>query len=270
MKQQNKDLFLILIIAIINTLWACFPNHVAVIGTAIALPLVFLTPGYLLLELLTQKREHDGITRLLLSIGLSLSIDILGGFLLNITPIGITSITWGIFLNIFIIVCIFLCMVKRRRWQLQGDLRQQRQRDQPMHYQLWLLLLTICIVIFSFAYTTNSIANQSHQGFTQFWLLLDNQQSHICAMQIGIYSGEAVTTTYQIEVRENHQHAASWPSITLVPQQKWLGRFLIPTNRTQAKPLQVEANLYRQQELGYVYRNAQMRVLLSKTTCIQK
>jgi uncharacterized membrane protein len=120
MKQQNKDLFLILIIAVINAVWVCVPTHFAVIGIVLALPLVFLAPGYLLIEILTQKREHETTIHLLLSIGLSLSIDVLGGFVLNIIPIGLMPITWGLFLSALTVICALLCMVKRRQWQIQA------------------------------------------------------------------------------------------------------------------------------------------------------
>src|SRR5262249_40863653 len=111
------------------------------------------------------------------------------------------------------------------------------------------------------------IDNQRHQGFTQFWLLLGNHQYHNCAIQVGIESSEAVTTTYQVEVMENNRYAAHWSAITLVPQQKWQGRLLIVINRVQTPPLQIEADLYRQQEPSSVYRTAQL--FLAKSTCAQ-
>src|SRR5437763_1998626 len=230
MRQQNKDLFLILIVAIVNIVWACLPTHFVGVGLILALPLVFLAPGYLLIEILMQKREHDGTMHLLLSIGLSLSIDILCGFLLNIIPVGLTPLTWGVSLAALAMACTLLCMVKRRRRQIHVD---QKQKDLPTRYEFLLLTFTIYVVVFAFIYTTNTIAYQKYQGFTQFWLLLDNRQPHVCAIQLGIDSSEIVTTIYQVELRENNQHAAHWSSITLAPQQKWRGQLPVAINRAQ-------------------------------------
>lgn len=264
MRQRNKDLLLILIIAIVNMVWAYLPTHFVIIGIVLALPLMFLAPGYLLIEILSQKREHDGTTYLLLSIGLSLSIDILCGFLLNFIPAGLTPTTWGIFLAALTMACALLCMVRRRRWQIPVD---QRQKDLPTRYEFLLLTVIVYLVIFAFIYTTSNIENQKNQGSTQFWLLLDNHQSHDCAVLLGIESNQAATTTYQVEVKENNQYAAHWSSITLASQQKWQERLPIAINHAQTPPLQIEADLYRQQEPASVYRTAQL--FLTKSMCAQ-
>jgi uncharacterized membrane protein len=264
MRQHNKDLFLILTIAIITIVWTCLPVNFVVMGIVLALSLVLLAPGYLLLELLAQKWEHDGTTRLLLSIGLSLSIDVLGGFLLNIIPVGLTTLTWSVFLGALTIAGALLCMVKRCRWQMQ---RGQKQRDLPSRYEFLLLTLTVYVVIFAFLYMASSITNQKHQGFTQFWLLLDNHLSPLCTIQLGIESSETVTTTYQVEVKENNQHAAHWSSIRLAPQQKWQSQLPLAINRAQTTQLPIEADLYRQQEPNSVYRTVKMLVKYSIIMC---
>jgi uncharacterized membrane protein len=264
MRQKNKDLFLILIMAIVDVVWAYLPTHFVVVGIVLALPLILLAPGYLLIEILTPKREHDGTTQLLFSIGLSLSVDVLCGFLLNIIPTGLTPITWGVSLAVLTMTGTLLCMVKRRRWQVHVD---QKRKDLPTRYEFLFLTLTIYVVIFAFIYTTNAITYQKYQGFTQFWLLLDKHQPHICAIRLGIDSSEIVTTTYQVELKENNQHAAHWSSITLAPQQKWQGQLPIAINHAPTTQLQIEADLYRQQEPSSVYRTVQL--FLSKSMCAQ-
>ena len=266
MRKQNKDLFLGLIIAIMNVLWASLPVHVVVIAVILALPLVFLAPGYLLIELLTQKREHDGTTHLLLSIGLSCSLDILGGLVLNAIPVGLTTLTWSVFLGALTIACALLCMMKRHRWRMCVE---QKQKVLPTHYGFLLITLTTYVVIFAFVYTNNSIVMQKDQGFTQFWLLLDNQQSPLCAIQLGIASSETVTTTYRVEVKENDQQVAYWSSITLAPQQKWQGELPLATKYVQTTQLQIEANLYRQQDPRNVYRTVQLILSSSDMRCVK-
>jgi len=257
MRQHNKDLFLLLILTVVDMLWACCPTYFAIISIVVAFPLVFLAPGYLLIELLTKEWNHDGTTHLLLCIGLSLSIDILTGFLLNITPVGLTTLTWNVSLGVLIIASTFLCIVKRRRWQAH---RNQNQKDLPTLCEFLLLTLTIGVVIFAFKYTSNINAKEEYNSFTRFWLLLDKHQTHICIVELGIDSSQTVTTTYQVEVRVNGQHAAHWSSIVLAPQQKWGKRFPLVINRVQTTQLLIVADLYRQQEPNSVYRTVQGKI----------
>src|SRR5438045_3022777 len=94
MRHKNTDLIVSLIIVVLNAGWACIPNATVIVGTILALPLVFVLPGYVLTEVLSYKRSLSVAHHLTFSLGLSLAIDIVGGFILNVLPMGLQAITW--------------------------------------------------------------------------------------------------------------------------------------------------------------------------------
>src|SRR3989442_14452354 len=97
-----------------NVAWALFPRSQSVVGIILALPLVLLLPGYTLTEALFPKRPFGAAQRLTLSLGLSLAITILSGFVLNLLPQGLGPLSWAGFLGL-LIGSFSLVAVYRRR-----------------------------------------------------------------------------------------------------------------------------------------------------------
>src|SRR4051812_1099491 len=101
MRLKHLDLIVTITLAVINVIWALLSCRIPIVGIVLALPLVFVLPGYTLTETLFHKRSLDISHRLVLSLGLSLAIDILGGFLLNLLPEGLQAISWAELLGLF-------------------------------------------------------------------------------------------------------------------------------------------------------------------------
>src|SRR5947207_8640920 len=172
MRQIHLDLILIVTISIMNVIWALLPSHPPVIGIVLALPLVFLLPGYTLTEALFNNRSFDGIYRFILSVGLSLAIDILSGFVLNIFPAGLRAISWAVILGL--LTTVFSLLVAYRRLRPSIDkVRLPKFRFSIREYTL--VGLSIIVVILSIQYSANSVAQQPHPGFTQLWMLPPTQ-----------------------------------------------------------------------------------------------
>jgi uncharacterized membrane protein len=75
--------------------------------------LVLFLPGFALIEALYPKRELDELTRLALSIGLSLALVPLVGLVLNYTPWGIRLLPVSI--SIAGLTAVLLCVALKRR-----------------------------------------------------------------------------------------------------------------------------------------------------------
>ena len=86
MRRNNLDLIVSEFIAVLNVVWALLPYRPALIGTILALPLLFVLPGYTLVEALFHQKLLNRTYRLVLSLGLSLALAILGGLMLNVLP----------------------------------------------------------------------------------------------------------------------------------------------------------------------------------------
>src|SRR5690348_802524 len=101
MYQKNLDMIVVVTLCFLNVLWVLLPFHnIPVVGMVLALPLIFLLPGYVLLQVLLPRRQLDRSQRLAFSLGLSLVLAIIAGLVLNMFPAGLRATSWAIFLGL--------------------------------------------------------------------------------------------------------------------------------------------------------------------------
>src|SRR5437870_8525778 len=100
MRLKNLDLIAAILVVVMNVGWIQVPNHPLVIGIMLALPLVLIMPGYMLTQALFHKSSPRPSSSLILqpdlkigqpintadyiilSLGLSMTIDVEVGFAL--------------------------------------------------------------------------------------------------------------------------------------------------------------------------------------------
>jgi uncharacterized membrane protein len=249
MRLKNLDLIVMVIIAVLNIVWALLPNRPTLIGTILGVPLVFLLPGYTLTEAMFHKRSLAASHRLVISIGLSLAIDIIGGFMLNVLPIGLQALSWAGLLGLLTIVVAVLATYLRRGKQVN---RTQPVRLRFTAYQIALFGLATMIAILAVLNDTISAAQQSHPGFTQFWMLPTAQANNSCAVQLGVRNFEATSMTYRVTLTMNGTQRTPEQSIDLAPQQEW--QQLVPIAPVPSGKVYIHAQLYRLDKPESVYR----------------
>ncbi|GAC1398992.1 MAG: hypothetical protein NVS4B12_05010 [Ktedonobacteraceae bacterium] len=250
MRLQNSDLFVAVLIAALNVLWAFLPNHPLFISTILALPLVFVIPGYTLTHALFYNRLLDTPRRLAFSFGFSLVIDILSGLLLNLLPMGLHALSWAIFLAFLTTAFSLLVIYLRRRTSFK------KASAPTLRFTIFdgiLLGLATLVAILSVLYSIIGAAQQPYPGFTQLWMLPQVRTGKSCAVQLGMQSFESTSTTYRITMTTNGGQATSWSSIVLAPQQKW--QHLVPIAPEAIDTIYVEAQLYRLDKPQTVYRS---------------
>lgn len=274
MSRKNLDLMLLLLLVIINLGWTLVPEHPSVVDLIFALPLVFALPGYALTEALFKRssepitpspqqarprreRPFHGSDRFILSIGLSLSLDIVGGLLLNVLPAGLDALSWTALLSILTIVFSGIALYRRR----DTPVNAQKGRGKPLRlrstlYAGAMLGLAVTLATVSVWVSTLSEQQQASPDFTQFWILQAQQMSDNCAALVGIHSSEAVTTTYSVDVTVNGVRASAWSSIVLNPQGEW--EQPISMGAEIDNSMYMEAHLYRSDQPGVVYRNVHL------------
>jgi uncharacterized membrane protein len=261
MRLKNLDLIVALIISAMNVVWALLPSHTPAIGIILALPLVFVLPGYTLTEAMFHKRALEASHRLLLSLGLSLAIDILGGFILNMLPAGLQARSWAVLLGLLTAVFSLLVGYLRRGTQLYGA---QSARFRFTIYEFILFGLATTVAILSVQYSAISLAQQPHPGFTQLWMLPSVQAEKSCAVRLGVRSFESTSVTYRIVMTMNGTQVMTEPSVVLAPQGEW--DRLVPVTLTTAGNAYIEVRLYRLDRPETVYREVTLTLhLLSKS-----
>ncbi|GAC1657676.1 MAG: hypothetical protein NVS4B7_03530 [Ktedonobacteraceae bacterium] len=250
MRMKSPDLVVTVLIATLNIILALFPNHPSALGVILAMPLVFVLPGYTLTEVLFHKRSLITSHRLVLSLSLSIAIDIAGGFILNILPSGLQALPWAMFLGLLTITLSLLVAYLRRG--MPAD-EAHAPRLHISVYQGLLFALATTVALLSVLYAANGAVQQPHAGFTQLWMIPAVQTGKSCAVRLGIRSFEPTAVTYRITLETNGTQATPWPSIALAPQQAW--QQLLPITPLAANNLYIEARLYRLDKPQTVYRN---------------
>ena len=253
MRLKDLDLIVTMIIAALNVVWVLVPSPIPVVGIILALPLVFVLPGYALTKLMFHKRSLDASHRLIFSFGLSLAIDILGGLILNLLPAGLHGISWAVLLGLLTMVFSLLVAYLRRGAPVNGT-RSLRFRFSISN--LVLFGLAIVVMVSSIAYDAVGVVREPHPGFTQLWMLQAVRAGEGCAVRLGVRSFESTPVTYSVTMTIEKAQAATWPSVVLAPQGEW--DRLVPIPPMATDNVFVEVQLYRVDKPQAVYREVNM------------
>jgi len=276
MRRKNLDLLIAIFIALLNIAWTQIPYHLLPVSILLALPLILFLPGYAVTQILFRRRligqflnttselivhphlklEHPvgNADLLVLSIGLSLTIDVLLGFGLNIVPIGLTALSWTVSLGLITMICALLAALMRRKdVVVSGGTRKLRPRVTTSD----MLLFGLSIVLTGLAIWLSLIRPLSPQpSFTQLWMLPTNQVNNNCTVSIGVQNFETSTLTYRVVLKVNGSQFETWSSISLRPQQKWMRSVQLKPSTTSS--IFVEAQLYRTDQPDIIYRNVHL------------
>ena len=260
---KHLDLLLAFIITLLNITLAILHIHLLPINLLLALPLIFLLPGYTLLEVLFYKYALNGVQRVTLSLGLSITIAILCGFLLNMRPQGLTGKTWTLSLGSLTITCILIAACLRGNTTANGAWLLQMRPHLRKHIPGTLLLLAAAVILlFTVLYSDDSAKYQRRQAFTELWLLQKDPVRKSCSVYVGIDNFEFKPITYSIVMTVNGTPTSTWPSITLPPQKTW--HTSTPITSKESGALVIEAKLYRADSPYMVYRNVHLTLHTQK------
>ena len=284
MRRKYLDLVAIMSIALLNIALTLHPINVKIIQLMAVFPLVFIVPGYLVTLTLFQRRKTDTVSQtpsffarnaprsldaweyLVLSIGLSIAIDVVGGFLLNLLPVGLTKISWIALLGVLTLI-LGLVAAMQRLSRPQGNFNTVPQASPARlsFTQISLFALAGVIVVLTILFSINSAQQQPYPGFTQFWMLPPQSHQSSCTVQLGIQNFEGKPITYRVTMEVNGILSERWTSIVLSSQQEW-NRVVSITLRTTTltKSITIEAQLYRMDKASLVYRQVHIQLPVVK------
>ena len=257
MRRNNLDLIVSEFIAVLNVVWALLPYRPALIGTILALPLLFVLPGYTLVEALFHQKLLNSTYRLVLSLGLSLALAILGGLMLNVLPGGLQALSWAVFLGLLTTVfALFAAYLRRRVPGREVQVQGTRPQMLGLNVSTYLVGLAITMAILSVLYAVIGVEQQPHPGFTQLWMLPAAQTGTRDAVRLGVRNFEATAVTYRVTITMNGKLVRTWSSVVLQPEQTW--NQVVPIPSSGAHSVYIEALLYRLDQPHAVYRNVHL------------
>jgi uncharacterized membrane protein len=258
MRLKHLDLVVAIAIALGNLLWSTFSNHhPQIIGIFLALPQVFLLPGYTLIELLFHRHPMENVRRFVLSLSVSIAIVIISGFILQKSAWGITTLSWAVYLSsmtvIFSLAAMFLRTGHRITLINRTTLAQPYSIFRKHPVSITCMLIAIGLAIVSIAYSSYSVVNEKRPGFTQLWIVPTNPDAKSCAVLIGVDSFEFTTTKYHVFVTTKGALTSTWSSpIILSPEKTW--KVVRPVGLKDPGDVEIMVQLYEDKKPGVLYR----------------
>jgi uncharacterized membrane protein len=217
------------------------PGPLVVFGVLLALVL----PGYGLSVVLLP--ELGRVERALCALGLSLAIDVLSGFILNLTPFGLSAASWAGWLGSLTLV--FVAVAWRRASQAIGTPLVWPQVSFGSKLVFAGALLTMLLAV--------KIAQLDSGGpgstFTQLWAL-PRHTSDGDRLQIGVRNGESTIERYGLVVEMNGARLNEWQDVELGSEQEWTSQIGLPNDSVGM----LRVRLYRAAEPDEAYRTVQV------------
>jgi uncharacterized membrane protein len=255
MARKSTDLFVIggsTILIILLVLVGLNRGPIAVI---LGLPFVLVFPGYVLTEAIMPRRPQGLPEQILLTVGLSVVVAILGGFILDRLPAGLQATTWALLLGTLILGgCLYLYLVRRRATHENEPMTEMlpAPRPKPTPWQIGLITLIGLLVVGSLAFTVYGAQHQPSPGFTQLWILPGTSTTTTASVQFGVKNEEGATVTYHLQVQENGVAIRDYATITISSNGTWETTLTLPT---PPKRTSVAVTLYRTENPTTVYRS---------------
>jgi uncharacterized membrane protein len=226
----------------------------SIVRTLPAVLLFLLVPGYVLsVVLFPEPREL--LERVLVAVGLSLCIDVLGGLLLDRLGVGLTSRSWSSGLAVFTLAA---CgAAHRRRTALAGPSGAAADRSREARIRRPSLAAT-AMVVGSVAAVVAALliarlpAGSAHiEGYTALWI--KPTDSAAGTFSVGVRSDELRTTRFRlIAISLSGPRLVLRRNLTLTPGQQWQsnGSVRIPPSGST----EVRISLYKLDNVRVAYR----------------
>lgn len=220
-----------------------------VLRTLFALPLVLVLPGYLCTAAAFPRGGLGVVERLLLSLGMSLVLAVLGGLLLHLTPWGLGVLNWVVYFVTVILLAGGVTWWRRRSMPAAVTAR----RFITISLRQGLLLCTLVLILASAVAVARIGAEEQRVAhFTQFWLL-PGGQDEVDQIHLGITNEELQPVRYRVEVSVTGIVVQEWSLIALDQGQRWQTTVTLPMPRDDSES--VTALLYRLDAPDVVYRH---------------
>jgi uncharacterized membrane protein len=259
---RPTDLFAAFALAAVGAIVVCFVPLVP-IRTTFALPLLLVLPGYCCTAAVFPQRRLDWARRLLLSLGLSLSIDVLGALVLNLTPFGLRPASWSVLLVMLIWASGWLAW--RRRDAGGGTLRIHlgiRRRDLLAVFrggtfrihlgvgkrEVFAICLAALICGGAVAFARTPLPAKDAHGYTALWLRLKLHSAH--SVVVHVQNDELGPVDYRLTLHVGLHLRYKKRELRLVAGQTWPALIDLHSSRRR----RVTARLYRAGRPGVVYR----------------
>lgn len=241
----HRDLRLACAAAVLCALGAALVP-LEIVRVIAALPLALFLPGYAVIALAFGSSELEQPKRLMLSVAVSLMILVLGAFVLNIFPFGLTTASWAVLLAVIVVAACRGAALRRAR-PTAG--KQRVSLPRPSLPAVAIGAVALAIAVAAIALAQKPLPADGAVGFTALWMLPTDSREDTVA--VGVVSNQHHRTSYELEVSPGKNQLKSY-RVQLDPGEERVFEVDVPSEadgRTH-----VAATLYRTLRPGEPYR----------------
>jgi uncharacterized membrane protein len=231
MSRVQADLGITAAVAVLASAAAAINAPVAIM-TVLGIVL-FVAPGYLLSQLLLGS-HIAGLERAVVATGLAFCIPILGGLLLYAAAVPLHRAAWlGLLAGVTLACDLVLFLRRLARGASGGAAAPLSTLRERWRLPLWHAVAfgaAVVIAVCAVGLATAGAAKQHYPGFTQLWLV--HQDQNAPTANLGVTNDEGRTIRYKLVLFYNTRVAATW-TLDLSNGQTWqqatkfIGRYTI-------------------------------------------
>ena len=263
MKKNCLDLIVVSLVTIIALALALFGAPLAPLRMIFGIALFLALPGYALSLALHALRPHGFVDRLLISLGLSLALCILGGMVLNLTPFGLRTSSWALLLSGVTLAACFIAYWLRRGQGVTVVLPRVIHGFSSL--QALMLGLALVIMTGAVIFSSANASVGSGPGFTQLWILPEHAAGQTPAVQIGVTNMEVASTSYNVVMAVDGVEVDEWQLLNLKPKESWQTTASL-ANAEVGVANEVQVTLYRLDAPQTPYRHVLLWVSKAPAT----
>jgi uncharacterized membrane protein len=217
--------------------------------------LVLVLPGYVLSVALLPA-QRDPFERLLLTVGLSICVAVLGGLLIDRTGAGLTGRSWSVALGLFTIAA---CVVAGKRRAETVDeappatapLREEKRVDGRRLGVTALGVAVVAVVVGAIVIARLPSSSAHVLGSTALWI--KPEHAPVGAFSVGVRSDEIRRTTYRLVASVDETHGVLIrTNLTLAPGEERTVNAAVPVPSGIVRTVRV--SLYRAGRPSVPYR----------------
>jgi len=226
-----------------------------------ALLLLLALPGYALTLALFPARMLSFAEQAMFTVGLSVSVSIFCGLVLNLLPVGLTLPGWGALLGAITVGALGIAWL--RLGTSDRALMIIRLPRVPLA-PVVMIAIAVVMVLGSLMIARMGEAAQPQDGFTQLWMF---PEANGDAVRLGFENHEGTAQHFDLRVTTGNQTLADWTALSLADGQAWEQTVVLPA--LPPGPHQIDADLYRNGD-QLPYRQTHVEITGRASTATRK
>lgn len=220
-----------------------------IVRVVAALPLTVYLPGFALVAAIFDGEALAPLKRVTIEVAASLIVLVLGAFVLNIFPFGLTTASWAVLLALFVVVC---CLVAARRRGKAKPVRKPLfgKGGRPSMGTIVLVGAAIVVGAAAVALAQTPLPAKHAEGYTALWMLPTDSDEE--AVVVGVESNEQDPAAYRLRISQDGGSESQTFRVELDPGEEKTFEVQVP--RGDSGREHVVASLYREGEPDRLFR----------------